>query len=354
MATVPTSVLVISDTHLASPFPLGVPADLHHIDVLVHTGDLTMLGTVSEYHQALDMLATIPADIKLVIPGNHDLALDREWLARTPERLRSWERRNGVPSWKGRLGNEQWEEAEAVWFGEESRAVREGVTMLKEGRHEIRLKNGALLKVWASPYQPEFCDWAFPYGRNEDRFNSPGYSLSDATNIAMNPVDQNSRDDKPGRIPVGDIDIMMTHGPPYGRLDLTLRGPKVGCPHLLAAVSQVRPRLHCFGHIHEGWGVERLFWDDERIPTASPSSNTTESFMKAWDSIENQNVVEKIVVEAYRKTLAPGPVLVDLTARAGQPMKPGTTTTLVNAAIMDISYMPINLPILLSIDIRTT
>ncbi|KAF2221035.1 Metallo-dependent phosphatase-like protein, partial [Elsinoe ampelina] len=332
-----TSILCISDTHLASPFPFGVPKDLPHIDVLIHSGDLTMLGTVPEYHEVLDMLATIPADLKLLIGGNHDLALDQEWLARTSERLQHWESRNGVPKWKGRLGDEYWREAEAVWFGPDSRAVKEGVTMLKEGRHELRLSNGALLKVFASPYQPEFCDWAFAYGRNEDRFNSPGYSLSDAVNIATSPADRMSGSESHGRAPVGDIDIMMTHGPPYGRLDLTSRGQKVGCPHILASVSQIRPRVHCFGHIHEGWGVEHVRWSDERIPTAIPSENTTQ-----------------VVVEAERKTLAPGPVHVDLIDRPGRSTRSGASTTLVNAAIMDVSYMPINLPILLWMDIGTS
>ena len=45
------------------------------------------------------------------------------------------------------------------------------------------------------------------------------------------------------------------HGPPLGRGDVT-KGNRVGCVSLMREVqSRVRPRLHVFGHIHEGYGV---------------------------------------------------------------------------------------------------
>jgi len=53
-----------------------------------------------------------------------------------------------------------------------------------------------------------------------------------------------------------DIDVLISHGPPYGILDL---GPgshlHQGCPELLDAVMRVRPKLHVFGHIHGAYGV---------------------------------------------------------------------------------------------------
>ncbi|PNS16777.1 hypothetical protein CAC42_4741 [Sphaceloma murrayae] len=342
-----TSVLVVSDTHLAHPFPYGIPSDLPHIDLLIHAGDLTMLGTIPEFHQALDMLATIPADVKLVIPGNHDLALDPEWIHRTPEMLLRWERRSGVPGWAGRVGREYWEMTQGVWFGEQSRAVREGVTMLTEGMHEIVLKNGATAKVYASPYQPEFCDWAFAYNRNEDRFNVPRESLVDASNIAERPMSdgQHAHPDK------RNIDFVITHGPPYGRLDLTAHGAKVGCPHLLAAISNLKPRVCCFGHIHEGWGVERIAWDDDHSAAPQVAHSTIESFKSAWDVRDGPPLIEKMVIGSATKTKAPGPVVVDLSDDSTSASVPGRSTTLVNAAIMDVSYKPSNLPILLYINL---
>ncbi|KAL2368345.1 hypothetical protein RJ035_006331 [Blastomyces gilchristii] len=57
------------------------------------------------------------------------------------------------------------------------------------------------------------------------------------------------------------VDLVMTHGPPKGILDRTLSGARAGSTHVFEAVSRARPRLHCFGHIHEAWadvGEERL------------------------------------------------------------------------------------------------
>jgi len=54
-------------------------------------------------------------------------------------------------------------------------------------------------------------------------------------------------------IPAG-IDVLLTHGPPFGILDRTSGGEHAGSRSLLEAVTRVRPRLHVFGHIHEGRG----------------------------------------------------------------------------------------------------
>lgn len=52
-----------------------------------------------------------------------------------------------------------------------------------------------------------------------------------------------------------DVDILITHTPPFGILDQPYGNFKpAGCPHLLARVIEIRPRLHCFGHIHAGFG----------------------------------------------------------------------------------------------------
>ena len=53
-----------------------------------------------------------------------------------------------------------------------------------------------------------------------------------------------------------DIDVLISHGPPYGILDLA-PGSHLhqGCGELLDAVMRVRPRLHVFGHVHGAYGV---------------------------------------------------------------------------------------------------
>jgi predicted phosphohydrolase len=53
-----------------------------------------------------------------------------------------------------------------------------------------------------------------------------------------------------------DVDILVTHGPPYGILD---RSPgtlhHTGCPQLLEAVTRLKLRLHIFGHVHGAHGL---------------------------------------------------------------------------------------------------
>ncbi len=53
-----------------------------------------------------------------------------------------------------------------------------------------------------------------------------------------------------------DIDILITHSPPLGILDNTRRA-RVGCPNLGNQVQKMQKlKLHLFGHIHEGYGME--------------------------------------------------------------------------------------------------
>jgi Icc-related predicted phosphoesterase len=61
--------------------------------------------------------------------------------------------------------------------------------------------------------------------------------------------------------------VLVTHGPPHGILDRTDDGEHVGCEELTAAVARVRPKLHVFGHIHEGYGQRVL--DGVRYVNAS-------------------------------------------------------------------------------------
>ena len=54
------------------------------------------------------------------------------------------------------------------------------------------------------------------------------------------------------------VDILVTHGPPRGILDATSVGKRVGDPVLKMKVKDIRPRLHCFGHVHDAYGTERV------------------------------------------------------------------------------------------------
>jgi len=48
-----------------------------------------------------------------------------------------------------------------------------------------------------------------------------------------------------------DIDILVTHWPPYGILDNDL-----GSPDILNFVLKAQPKWHLFGHIHETEGQQ--------------------------------------------------------------------------------------------------
>lgn len=86
------------------------------------------------------------------------------------------------------------------------------------------------LKIWGSPYTPTFLNWHFMRNRGADIKRH--WDL----------------------IP-SDTDILVTHGPPYGMFDETITELRAGCEDLREAVQErVKPRLHCFGHIHEGGG----------------------------------------------------------------------------------------------------
>ncbi len=52
------------------------------------------------------------------------------------------------------------------------------------------------------------------------------------------------------------MDVLITHGPPANILDLTISHQHAGCAELLKCIKQIKPRLHVFGHIHEGYGRE--------------------------------------------------------------------------------------------------
>jgi predicted phosphodiesterase len=176
-------VVCLSDTHLRHA-ELRVPDG----DLLVVAGDTTRRGAPDELAQVDDWLASLPHPAKVWIAGNHDFGLQTD------------------PAARGRLRG-------AVYLQDE----------------EVTLHG---LRIWGSPWQPVFFDWAFNLPR--------GAPLRERWDL----------------VPAG-IDVLVTHGPPRGLLDRTAHGEDVGCDDLLVMVERVKPRLHVFGHIHEGYGTVR-------------------------------------------------------------------------------------------------
>ncbi|KAJ8307239.1 hypothetical protein KUTeg_015323 [Tegillarca granosa] len=204
----------LSDTH-SKIERLTDPNFVPPGDVLLHAGDFTKKGTIEEIKEFNDYLGTLPHKHKVVIAGNHDLTLDNEVVYRRPHTLRSFGiapsdvdeylKKKGLSSVKDLLTN---------------------CIYLEDSMVEI-----CGIKIYGSPWQPEFHGWAFNVERGEEILK------------------------KWNKIPEG-IDILMTHGPPVGYGDVTSGGNHVGCVELLNTVQKrVVPNYHIFGHIHEGYGM---------------------------------------------------------------------------------------------------
>lgn len=185
-------IVAISDVHG------HLPAKLPPGDLLVLAGDLCPLGSHAPEHQAewLDRpfrswLEAQPHGRIIGIAGNHDFIFERK------------------PAWVP--PNLPW-------------------TYLQDSGTEVQG-----WKVWGSPWQPWFFNWAF--------------------NARERQLKERWR-----QIP-GDTDILVLHGPPHGYGDAVpwlLGARHVGCKHLLHRIEQIRPRLALFGHIHEGRGEWQL------------------------------------------------------------------------------------------------
>ncbi|MFX1257916.1 MAG: metallophosphatase domain-containing protein [Promethearchaeota archaeon] len=62
-----------------------------------------------------------------------------------------------------------------------------------------------------------------------------------------------------------DIDILITHFPPFGFGDLTRSGRHLGNMDLHATIRRIKPKYHIFGHVHEGYGIYKEKIDDFEI-----------------------------------------------------------------------------------------
>lgn len=90
------------------------------------------------------------------------------------------------------------------------------------------------VKMFGSPYTPEFGQgWAY----NVDRSKIQRYW---------------------NQIP-DDTDIIITHGPAKGIMDLTYGRDnnlkQCGCGSLLHTIKEIKPKYHIFGHIHDESGI---------------------------------------------------------------------------------------------------
>ena len=182
----------ISDTHNQHA-DLTIPEG---VDAVIHCGDESIQGdptlNEAEARKFLRWYSQLDIPTKIFIPGNHSTAIEAGLI--TP---------SAFPDIHFLI-------------------------------HEAMDWNG--LKIFGSPYTPQFFDWAYM---------KPRESLDELWQV----------------IPAS-IDILVTHGPPKGILDVTKDMNSglpinVGSKSLLRHVqNRIQPRIHAFGHLHDESGIQ--------------------------------------------------------------------------------------------------
>jgi Icc-related predicted phosphoesterase len=174
-------IIAISDTH-----NLHGETEIPEGDVLIHAGDFTEHGTLEEVLEFERFLRKLPHKHKILIAGNHDFYFEN--------------------------------------FPDEAQKIVSNYIYLQD---QALTLNGT--KIYGSPWQPRFQDWAF--------------NLSRGAEIRA----------KWDLIPP-DVDVLITHGAPRGIRDNATGYGHIGCEELLKAVERIQPKYHIFGHVHDGYG----------------------------------------------------------------------------------------------------
>ncbi|MFO0815508.1 MAG: metallophosphoesterase [Gemmatales bacterium] len=88
------------------------------------------------------------------------------------------------------------------------------------------------IRIWGTPWQPIFFDWAFNLA--EPELETKWRLIPERT------------------------DILVLHGPPYRHGDRNSKGEHTGSPSLLTRIREIQPKLVICGHIHEARGEYRV------------------------------------------------------------------------------------------------
>lgn len=191
-------------------------ADLHGYkpklsggDLLILAGDYTAADKLTQWAEFFRWLKEQSYDKKILIAGNHDNLFE-----------------NGFPK------NQK-----------EADDLKEVIDFLDIGvDFEYLCDSGTEykgLKIWGSPWSMKF------YGMNPKCMNFTANSEFELL-------------DKWKMIPK-DIDLLITHTPPYVMLDMNVDGENCGNYelHKLLGAKILKPKLHIFGHIHEAYGQKK-------------------------------------------------------------------------------------------------
>jgi Icc-related predicted phosphoesterase len=182
----------ISDTHTYHDL-LKVP---NGIDIVIHSGDCSNprdpYNNEPEVREFIHWYKSLPIKYKIYVAGNHDTSIE-----------------------KGLVTKKDFEGYNIIYL-ENDYVTIEGI------------------KIFGSPYTPNFGNWSFMRDRNKlDRF----------WHSAIH----------------NDTNIVVTHGPPKGILDKSENREGLmeccGDKSLLNRVLDIQPVYHLFGHIHNCNGI---------------------------------------------------------------------------------------------------
>jgi len=102
------------------------------------------------------------------------------------------------------------------------------------------------VKFYGSPFTPWFFDWAFNLPCREERYSGDPEHAYEVTKLCWDNIPD-------------DVNVLITHGPPWGILDQTYSGTMAGCPILERRIEELpHLQVHIFGHIHYGYGRKTL------------------------------------------------------------------------------------------------
>lgn len=220
----------ISDTHNKHK---QITNDLPGGDIIIHAGDISSMGYKHEIEQFCKWFDGLNQyDFKVFIAGNHDWGFQNK----TEDVMQI------VNSYK----NIDYLQDDSVQVGEDM---------------------DKLIKIYGTPWQPEFYNWAFNLPRK-------GIELAE----------------KWGQIPKN-TDILITHGPAWGYVDKVIgRYENLGCELLVDRIKTIKPKIHVCGHIHSGYGY--VFDGDTHYINASVLSEeykyTNKPLTVDWDPITNK------------------------------------------------------------------
>jgi Icc-related predicted phosphoesterase len=220
----------ISDTHNKHK---QITEDLPGGDLLIHAGDISSMGykyEIQKFCKWFDSLENYT--VKTFIAGNHDFGFEKE-----PEMAK-----------------------EVVGFYND-------IVYLQDSFLGYGVDTENYVKIYGSPWQPEFYNWAFNLPKNGHKLTQKWNDIPD------------------------DTDILITHGPAFGYLDTILgQYDNFGCQLLTNRIKIIKPKIHVCGHIHSGYGY--VFDGDTHFINASVLDEqyqyTQKPLTVEWDPVTNK------------------------------------------------------------------